>query len=415
MHNLLPHCYRQIYRRYYTINDDIFETLRQSVINSIDLSTELTDEDILSVIDEKILSSSSGTYLSIKDKSILRKQLINSLRGLDILQELIDDPSISEIMVNGYKDIFIERNGIVSRTPLTFDSGEKLSNIVQQIVAYSDRRVNEASPIADARLADGSRVNIVLNPIAINGPIITIRKFSGAPLSIERLINLNSITKEAADFLEKLVISGYNIFVSGGTSSGKTTFLNVLSNFIPKGERVITIEDSAELTLHGIDNLVRLEMRQANVEGSGAITIRDLIHSSLRMRPDRLVIGEVRGAEAMDMLQAMNTGHDGCMSTGHANSARDMINRLATMSLIAMEIPLAAIKSQIASAIDIIIHLGRLNDKSRRILEITELCGFDGKDILLNPLFLYNHTTGLIPTGNRMLQTDKLIQHGFSL
>lgn len=317
-------------------------------------------------------------------------------------------------MVNGYTDIFIEQDGVVKRTPLAFDSGEKLSNIVQQIVAYSNRRVNESSPIADARLADGSRVNIVLDPIAINGPIITIRKFSGAPLAIDRLIKLNSITKEAADFLEKLVISGYNIFVSGGTSSGKTTFLNVLSNFVPKGERVITIEDSAELTLRGIDNLVRLEMRQANGEGTGAITIRDLIHSSLRMRPDRLIIGEVRGAEAMDMLQAMNTGHDGCMSTGHANSARDMLNRLATMSLTAMDIPLAAIKSQIASAIDIIIHLGRLNDKSRRVLEITEIADFDGKDILLNPLFLYDYASGLISTGNKMLHTDKLIQHGFT-
>lgn len=369
----------------------------------------------MDTIDHQILSYSSNAYLSIKDKSILRRRLLNSLRGLDILQELIDDPSVTEIMVNGCKDIFIERSGAVSKTALTFDSQEKLLNIVQQIVAYSNRRVNEATPITDARLKDGSRVNIVLNPIAINGPIITIRKFSGSPLSIQRLIDLKSVTEEAANFLEKLVISGYNIFVSGGTSSGKTTFLNVLSNFIPKEERVITIEDSAELTLRGIDNLVRLEMRQANVEGSGAITIRDLIHSSLRMRPDRLVIGEVRGAEAMDMLQAMNTGHDGCMSTGHANSASDMLSRLATMSLTAMDIPLAAIKSQIASAIDIIIHLGRLNDKSRRVLEITEIDHFDGRDIILNPLFIHEHNKGLTPTGNKLIHTHKLLQHGISL
>lgn len=340
---------------------------------------------------------------------------MNSLRGLDILQELIDDPLITEIMVNGYEHIFVEREGHVYKTPLSFGSKERLSNIVQQIVAYSNRRVNESSPITDARLKDGSRVNIVLNPVAINGPIITIRKFSDSPMSIERLINLKSLTREAADFLEKLVVSGYNIFVSGGTSSGKTTFLNVLSNFIPKDERVITIEDSAELSLHGIDNLVRLEMRQTNVEGSGAISIRDLIHSSLRMRPDRLVIGEVRGAEAMDMLQAMNTGHDGCMSTGHANSASDMLNRLATMSLTAMDIPLAAIKGQIASALDIIIHLGRLSDKSRRVLEISEVSHFDGNNIILNPLFLYNQDTGLSSTGNRLIHSDKLTQHGISV
>ena len=270
------------------------------------------------------------------------------------------------------------------------------------------------SPITDARLKDGSRVNIVLNPIAMDGPAITIRKFQNAPLSIDRLIQLKSITKDAADFLEKLVIAGYNIFISGGTSSGKTTFLNVLSNFIPKDQRVITIEDSAELSLIGVDNLVRLEMRQANLEGTGAISIRDLIHSSLRMRPDRLVIGEVRGAEALDMLQAMNTGHDGCMSTGHGNSASDMLDRLATMSLTAMNIPLAAIKSQIASAIDIIIHLGRINKEGRRVLEISEISHFDGNTILLNQLFIHNQNLGLVATENDLIHKDKLIQHNLS-
>lgn len=351
--------------------------------------------------------------MPLKEKVALQTKIFHSLRGLDILEELIDDPSITEIMVNGYDTIFIERGGHMEKSQLKFSSKENLSNIIQQIVAYSNRRVNEASPITDTRLRDGSRVNIVLDPVAINGPIITIRKFADSPLSIDRLIELQSITKEAADFLEKLVISGYNIFVSGGTSSGKTTFLNVLSNFIPKDERVITIEDSAELSLHGISNLVRLEMRQANVEGDGAITIRDLIHSSLRMRPDRLVIGEVRGAEAIDMLQAMDTGHDGCMSTGHANSAYDMLNRLATMSLMAVDIPLAAIKSQISSALDIIVHLGRLQDKTRRVLEICEVDTFDGKDIKLNPLFQYRHGSGLVPTGSHLIHTHKLLLHGF--
>ena len=373
------------------------------------MQSSLSDEDILKVIDDTILNFSRNRYISIKERSSLRKNLFNTLRGLDILQELIDDPTISEIMVNGCNDIFIEQNGSLKKTELSFESNERLHNIIQQIVAYSNRRVNETTPIADARLKDGSRVNIVLNPIAINGPIITIRKFSNSPLTIERLINSNSVSKEAADLLEKLVISGYNIVVSGGTSSGKTTFLNVLSNFIPKEERVITIEDSAELSLCGVDNLVRLEMRQANVEGSGAITIRDLIHSALRMRPDRIVVGEVRGAEAFDMLQAMNTGHDGCMSTGHANSCLDMLNRLLAMSLSAVDIPLTALKSQIASAIDIIIHLGRLSDKSRCVLEICEVAQFDGNDIILNPLFVFDHASGLIHTGNKLIHTDKLL------
>ncbi len=367
------------------------------------------------IIDEKLLHGDVGDYLSLKDKAALRKRIFNSLRGLDILEDLIEDPSITEIMVNGYDKIFYEQGGRIHKSSLKFACKDELANIIQQIVAYSNRRVNESNPITDTRLRDGSRVNIVLDPVALNGPIITIRKFSDAPLSIDRLIQLGSITKEAADFLEKLVVSGYNIFISGGTGSGKTTFLNILSNFIPKDERIITIEDSAELSIHGIDNLVRLEMRQANIEGSGAITIRDLIHASLRMRPDRIVVGEVRGAEALDMLQAMDTGHDGCMSTGHSNSAYDMINRLSTMSLMAMDIPLAAIKSQIASALDIIIHLGRMNDKSRRVLEICEIDSFDGRDVILNPLYKYNIDTGLVATGNKIKHDNKLLLHGYTL
>ena len=375
----------------------------------------MSDDSIYDVIDEKILSLSHDSYLPLKERVSLRKRLMNSLRGFDVLEEFLHDPEVTEIMVNGYENIFIEKRGQILKTELAFSSSEQLQNIIQQIVAFSNRRVNESNPIVDARLKDGSRVNIVLNPIAINGPIITIRKFSNAPMSIDKLIELDTITKEAADFLEKLVVSGYNIFVSGGTSSGKTTFLNVLSNFIPKEERVITIEDSAELSLHNIDNLVRLEMRQANIEGLGEITIRDLIHSALRMAPTRLVIGEVRGPEAIDMLQAMNTGHDGCMSTGHANSANDMINRLSTMSLTAMDIPLNAIKSQIASAIDIIIHLGRINDRSRRVLEIVEIDKFDGHEIILNPIFTYDSQSGLIPTGNNLIHTTKLIRHGYNM
>lgn len=380
----------------------------------MDTSNDLSDDDLSQIIDNAILTYSKKSFLTLKEKCFYHKKIINSLRGLDILQDLIDDSSITEIMVNGPKDIFIERNGVITKTNLAFESQERLFNIIQQIVSYSNRRVNEMSPITDARLKDGSRVNIVLNPVAMNGPAITIRKFQNAPLSIERLIYLDSITKDAADFLEKLVMAGYNIFISGGTSSGKTTFLNVLSNFIPKDQRVITIEDSAELSLIGVNNLVRLEMRQANLEGTGAITIRDLIHSSLRMRPDRLVIGEVRGPEAFDMLQAMNTGHDGCMSTGHGNSASDMLERLATMVITAMDIPLTAIKSQIASAIDIIIHLGKMGKQGRRVLEINEIHYFDGQNIILNPLFLYDQHLGLISTGNNLIHTDKLLQYDLS-
>lgn len=379
------------------------------------MNNELSDDLLYDIIDEKILHGTTNTYISLNEKTILRKKVFNSLRGLDILEDLIEDDSISEIMVNGYDNIFYERSGHICKSPLKFASKEDLTNLIQQIVAYSNRRVNESTPITDTRLKDGSRVNIVLDPIAINGPIITIRKFGDSPLTIDRLISLESITKEASDLLEKLVICGYNIFISGGTGSGKTTFLNVLSNFIPKDERVITIEDSAELNIHDIDNLVRLEMRQANVEGTGAITIRDLIRSSLRMRPDRIIVGEVRGAEALDMLQAMDTGHDGCMSTGHSNSAKDMLNRLSTMSLMAMDIPLAAIKAQISSALDIIVHLGRMSDKSRKVLEIYEVDYFDGNEIILNPLFLYDLNSGLTPTGNKLIHTDKLERHGFIL
>lgn len=319
----------------------------------------------------------------------LRADLFDSLRGLDILQHLIENPEITEIMINGPDCVFVEQEGKISELETGFESEEKLKDVIQQIVAGCNRVVNEASPIVDARLRNGARVNVVLSPIALNGPILTIRRFPDKPITMEELIEKNSISPIVADFLENLVKAGYNIFISGGTGSGKTTFLNVLSEFIPKEERVITIEDSAELQLQGLRNLVRMETRNSNVEGCKEITIRDLIRTSLRMRPDRIIVGEVRGAEAADMMQCLNTGHSGSMSTGHANSGADMLLRLENMILMAMDIPLEAIRRQIATGIDIIIHLGRLRDKSRRVLEIIEIQGYSNNQYELNPLYLF--------------------------
>jgi len=304
----------------------------------------------------------------------------------------VEDSSVTEIMINGMEHIFIERKGRLQELDMGFDSPEKLQDVIQQIVAGCNRVVNEASPIVDARLANGARVNIVMNPIALNGPIVTIRRFPDKPITMERLISYDSISPEAAEFLQNLVRAKYNIFISGGTGSGKTTFLNVLSDAIPSEERVITIEDSAELQLQGLPNLVRLETRNSNVEGCNEISMRDLIRSSLRMRPDRIIVGEVRGAEAIDMMQCLNTGHDGSMSTGHANSAGDMLSRLENMILMGMELPLLAIKQQIASGIDIIVHLGRLRDKSRRVLEISEVMECDGGEIKMNLLYGFEET-----------------------
>ncbi|MCQ2495794.1 MAG: CpaF family protein [Lachnospiraceae bacterium] len=342
-------------------------------------------EEIVSGV---ILSYAHKNYLSLEDKRKLRSYIFASVRGLDVLQELIDDPSITEIMVNGPDNIFIEKKGAISQCEMGFDSPEKLDDLVQKIAAGANRIINEASPIVDARLADGSRVNIVLPPVSLCGPVITIRKFPPETMTIEKLIAYGSLTEEAAEFLRGLVIAGYNIFVSGGTGSGKTTFLNALSNFIPKDQRVITIEDSAELQLKSIPNLVSLEVRNSNVEGRNGISIRDLIKSSLRMRPDRIIVGEVRDAACIDMLQALNTGHSG-MSTGHANSAADMLSRMETMTLLGADIPLPAVRRQIASAIDLIIQLGRFRDKSRKVVEITEVAGFENNEVLLNPLFRF--------------------------
>ena len=313
--------------------------------------------------------------------------MFDSLRRLDILQIFVEDDSVTEIMINGTEHIFIERGGRLQELDQGFDSPEKLQDVIQQIVAGCNRVVNEASPIVDARLTDGSRVNVVMNPVALNGPIVTVRRFPARPVTMDWLVRNHSLSEQAALFLENLVKAGYNIFISGGTGSGKTTFLNALSQFIPAEERVITIEDSAELQLQGLPNLVRLETRNGNTEGCREIGIRELIRSSLRMRPDRIIVGEVRGPEAVDMLQCLNTGHDGSMSTGHANSGRDMLARLESMVLMGLELPLAAIRQQIASGIDIIIHLGRLRDRSRRVLEITEILGFENNEIKLNTLF----------------------------
>lgn len=369
--------------------EGLYQTIRHKVYQNLDVGHDITDDELYQVIDRCIYEASREKIISIRQKEELRSRLYNSIKKLDILQELLDDDEITEIMVNGTECIFYEKQGRIKKWGRQFESEEKLADIAQRIAAMSNRMVNEASPIVDTRLNDGSRVNIVLPPVAIDGPVITIRKFYDTPLTIERLIELGSITPEAACFLEKLVKSRYNIFISGGTGSGKTTFLNVLSDYIPSDERVITIEDSAELQLHNISNMVRLEARMANAEGGNAVSIRDLIKSSLRMRPDRIVVGEVRGAEALDMLQAMNTGHDGSLSTGHGNSPKDMLTRLETMVLMGMSMPVDAIRTQIASAIDIIVHLARQRDKSRKVVQIAEVGNYQNGEIELTPLFKY--------------------------
>lgn len=352
-----------------------------------DVNKDLTDEELKIMINEIVAEFSKEKYISLSVKNEIINGVYNSMRGLDALQPLVNDPTVTEIMINGPDNIFIEKNGKLFKTDSKFSSAERLESVIQIIVSGVNRTVNESTPIVDARLKDGSRVNVVLPPISLNGATVTIRKFPETPMTIEKLIEYGSITPEVASFLQKLVVAKYNIFISGGTGSGKTTFLNALSNFIPSDERVITIEDSAELQIKGIANLVRMETRNANMEGKGEITIRDLIKSSLRMRPERIVVGEVRGAEALDMLQAMNTGHDGSLSTGHANSTKDMLSRLETMVLTGAQIPLDAIRQQIASAVDIIIQLSRLRDKSRRTLQIVEVLGYENGEIKLNPLF----------------------------
>lgn len=383
------------------------QEIRERIVRELEGESEITDEEILEYIEEHILKVGHTIYLSAEKKEEMIRTIFNSIRKLDILQEILEDNSITEVMVNGPNHIFIERDGRLQPYPKCFSSRGKLEDVIQQIVGRVNRRVNEANPIADARLPDGSRVNVILPPVALEGPVVTIRKFPDKPISMDKLLRIGSITREAAVFLEKLVQAKYNIFISGGTGSGKTTFLNVLSEYIPHEERIIVIEDAAELQIQGISNLVRLEVRNANMEGNNAVTIRDLIKAALRMRPDRIILGEVRDAAACELLSVMNTGHDGSFCTGHANSARDMLSRLETLVLTGMDIPLQAVRSQIASALDIIVHLGRLRDKSRKVLEIDEVIDLQEGEIILKPLFRFQEE-GQDETGKVIGKLQKL-------
>lgn len=393
------------------------EELHRYVTGNLPLS-RMGDEELEEKIEELVRDRTKELYCSIDQKVSIVQQVFSSIRGFGLLDSIIKDDTITEVMINGPDHIFIEQNGRLFKLNKKFESQRRLEDIIQRIVGLAGREVNQANPICDTRLPDGSRVNVVLPPIALCGPTLTIRKFSKTPMTIERLIQYGSLTQEIADVLEMLVKAKYNIFISGGTGSGKTTFLNALSNYIPKDERVITIEDSAELQISGIENLVSLETRNANASGVGQITIRDLIKSSLRMRPERIVVGEVRGGEALDMLQAMNTGHDGSLSTGHANSTEDMLSRLETMVLQgASGLPLEAIRQQIASAVDIIIHLSRLRDKSRKTMEITEVLGYKNGKIVLNPLYRFreDETSTLEKVSGELLRTENKMQNTFKL
>ena len=370
------------------MNNNNGKSLQEIIIGRLDLSREMTEEEIRELIDEQIRQESKKRNLEVMAREQLRREIFHSIRQLGILQELIENPEITEIMVNGTEGIFIEKGGRLKRLEICFDSKEKLRQVIWQITAGCNRVVNEASPIVDARLPDGARVNVVLDPVAINGPILTIRRFPPKPITMEQLLAMGALTGECRDQLKELVKAGCNILVSGGTGSGKTTFLNVLSGFIPQTERVITIEDSAELQIRNILNLVSLETRNANVEGCKEITIRDLIKASLRMRPDRIIVGEVRGKEAVDMLQSVNVGHS-AMTTVHANSVRDVVSRLETMVLMGMDMPLSAIRKQVASGFGLMIHLGRLKDGSRRILEIAQPIGFAEGEVLMRTIYRF--------------------------
>lgn len=376
------------------------------VLQKMDFSDELSEEEVLKSVDDIITSLPERESMSLEEILDLRKEVYNSIKKYDVIQEYLDDETVSEIMINGVEAIFVERGGTLFKTDKYFSSKEKLEDVIQQMVGSCNRRVNEAYPIADARLSTGERINVVLAPVALNGPIVTIRRFPKSPITMERLIELGALGEDAAFFLQRLVRARYNIFISGGTGTGKTTFLNALSMYIPPDERIITIEDSAELQLLGATNLVRLETRNKNTEGCSPIEIRDLIKSALRMRPDRVIVGEVRGAEAVDMLQAMNTGHDGSLSTGHANSPADMISRLETMVLCGMDIPLYAVRSQIAGGIDIMIHLTRLRDKRRVVSEISEVEGIKDGEVMLNCLYRFEGGR-LMPVGE-LKNTGKL-------
>lgn len=395
--------------------------IKKRVYDRIDMSGDITDVALKQVIGECVQEESGLYMISIRQKEELEESVFNAIRRLDVLQELLEDDTITEIMINGKDDIFLERNGHITKWDKSFENEERLEDIAQKIASLSNKIVNISSPIADTRLEDGSRVSIVLPPVALNGPVITIRKFYKDALTMEKLIETGSLTQEAADFLKMAVKSKYNIFISGGTGSGKTTFLNALSEFIDNDERVITIEDAAELQINHVKNLVRLEARDANIEGKNEVTIRDLIRASLRMRPDRIIVGEVRGKETLDMVQAMSTGHDGSLSTGHGNSPKDMMTRLETMILMGIDMPVAAIRQQLTSAIDIIIHLGRLRDKTRRVLQIAEVVGVSRGEVKFNKLFEFAENAEsngrvlgeLKATGNKLVNTQKMYFAGY--
>ena len=395
----------------------VTKTLKKKIFEKYNLN-QMEDDLLEEAIEHLIIEEIQDEYITIEERVDITERIFNSIRGLGLLDSIIKDDQITEVMINGPQDIFVEKAGKLYKLEQKFDDERQLEDIVQKIVGQAGREVNQANPIVDTRLPDGSRVNVVLPPISLNGATVTIRKFSKTPMTIEQLLKFGSITPEVAHVLELLVKAKYNIFLSGRTGSGKTTFLNTHSSYIPHDERVITIEDSAELQIEGIDNLVRMETRNANTAGSGAVTIRDLIKSSLRMRPERIIVGEVRGGEALDMLQAMNTGHDGSLSTGHANSTRDMLSRLETMVLQGSEgLPLAAIRQQIASAVDIIIHLSRLRDKTRRTTEISEVLGYENGEILINPIYRFeeDEKSTLEKVSGKLMRTKNPFKNDYKL
>lgn len=397
------------------------EQLYADVMDRMDLTRDIGDEELTEIIHEVIQGEAQKEYMPLQEQIRLSRQLFHSFRKLDVLQELVEDESITEIMINGTDEIFLEKEGRIIKSDRKFMSEEKLEDVIQQIVAGTNRYVNELSPIVDARLEDGSRVNVVLKPVALNGPIMTIRKFPKETVTMDQLISWGSVNEEVVEFLKMIVRAKYNIFVSGGTGSGKTTFLNAMSDYIPKDERIITIEDNAELQIRGVPNLVRLEARNANLEGEGAVTIRDLIKSALRMRPDRIIVGEVRGDETVDMISsAMLNGHSGSMSTGHSNNPADMLHRLETMMMMGIDLPLVAIQRQVASAIDIIIHLGRLRDKTRKVLEIVEVLGYEEGQIKMQTLFEFKEegmksekVKGKLMKVEELVHRDKLLAAGY--
>ena len=402
------------------MDNELRERIKSDVLDRLDLSGEIKDEDVSQIIDESLVREVGGIYIPIKEKLKMKEEIFNSIRRLDVLSELLEDDSITEIMINGHDEIFYEKQGRIMKSDKAFNDPERLMTVIQQMVGDANRMVNESSPIADVILSDGSRVNIVLKGVSVDGCAVTIRKFPKQAFNMENLIELGAIDRDTADFLGMLVASGYNIFISGGTGAGKTTFMGALTEYIPGDERVVTIEDSAELKVIGIQNLVRLEAKNANVEGKNMITIRDLIKCSLRMRPDRIVVGEVRDAAAIDMLQAMNTGHDGSLSTGHANSAHEMLLRLESMVLMGAELPLKAVRQQIACALDIVVHLGRLRDKSRKVLEIREVTGMENDEIQTRELYRFVETDirqekviGELKKINDLLNVNKLASAGY--